>query len=121
MEFSLIWNILAGTNAFLVTGIGCIVTSWEYILSTLIVNKLWKIFHGTFIIWQVANCSKFLTDLFVGQLRLCGVDDAPVAVEGDDDDGEGRKVDGEAGRSLYLQDKSCKKITEVQIYDQQLF
>ena len=26
MEFSLIWNILAGTNAFHVSGIGCIVT-----------------------------------------------------------------------------------------------
>ena len=45
--------------------------------------------------------SSQVPDLFVGQLRLGGVDDAPVAVEGDDDDGEGRQVDGEAGSSLY--------------------
>ena len=44
--------------------------------------------------------SSQVPDLFVGQLRLGGVDDAPVAVEGDDDDGERRQVDSEAGRSL---------------------
>ena len=48
---------------------------------------------------------KLLTNLFVGQLRLGRVNDAPVAIEGDDDDGKGCKVDGEAGSSLVSQDK----------------
>ena len=41
------------------------------------------------------------------------MDDAPVAVEGDDDDGEGRQVDGEAGWRLHRNDPSLEKITEL--------
>ena len=38
--------------------------------------------------------------LFVGELLLGGVDDAPVAVEGDHHDGQRRQVHREAGRRL---------------------
>ena len=44
--------------------------------------------------------------LFVGELLLGGVDDAPVAVEGDDHDGQRRQVHREAGRRLHLGSKS---------------
>ena len=38
MEFSLIWNILAGTNAFLVTGIGCISSEKQHYF-----RRLWRL------------------------------------------------------------------------------